>query len=549
MNSIASMADDQHAGAFGEIAYTAHIIRFSWFTHKRLLFSILLVALGSTLPILMSLTQTKHILKIQPARIYRPIKTGSKVADKTSRLPLLRRGSSEVVVNSVVEAMPGGKLDRYAFRQIKLKAVGDHGSVHFQPVQTHSQPDPFASILTDQHESRPAVALAYADLQPVHSRMPVIVPVNVSHATEQPAHDRHIERLVAFLNRGKNLDEILSAADVADSDRQALEQVLQAVPPAPLSRLELLIKRRADADDGKLLMARLVQKGRDEIYARDDDGHFHSITNKKIFRRLVGLASLSRTRNAEVLHEETQTEETEVPKEIADQVLKLADESGFELAGKPVDLMVRTDSKGHSDLVSITLHDADGLRRIYRYNLSSDGKPEFFDEKGNSVSQLLLKQPVPNGRLGDGFGWRIHPILKRRMHHNGVDYAAPYGSPIQAAGDGVVVKISSEGGYGKYVRIKHDFGYYTTYAHISGVPKSLKIGDRVHQGQVIAYVGSTGLSTGPHLYYELREDGRYLDPRSTRLQAGTKLAGALKDDFSNLVSHIKEIERLTTLRQ
>ncbi|MCB8829418.1 M23 family metallopeptidase, partial [Escherichia coli] len=98
-----------------------------------------------------------------------------------------------------------------------------------------------------------------------------------------------------------------------------------------------------------------------------------------------------------------------------------------------------------------------------------------------------MKNPVPNGRLGDGFAWRTHPILKVRKHHNGVDYAAPFGSPILAAGDGEVVVISSESGYGKYVRIKHDGGFFTTYSHISRTPPSLKVGQRVSQGQVIAY--------------------------------------------------------------
>jgi murein DD-endopeptidase MepM/ murein hydrolase activator NlpD len=136
-----------------------------------------------------------------------------------------------------------------------------------------------------------------------------------------------------------------------------------------------------------------------------------------------------------------------------------------------------------------------------------------------------MKRPVADGRLGDGFGWRIHPILHDRRFHEGVDYAAPFGSPIEAAGAGVVEKIDQEWGYGKYVRIRHDFGYETTYAHLSGVPHGLKIGERVRAGQTIGYVGSTGLSTGPHLYYELRVDGRYADPLRAHLHAGRVLEG------------------------
>jgi murein DD-endopeptidase MepM/ murein hydrolase activator NlpD len=106
-----------------------------------------------------------------------------------------------------------------------------------------------------------------------------------------------------------------------------------------------------------------------------------------------------------------------------------------------------------------------------------------------------------------------------------VDYAAPFGSPIAAAGAGVAEKIDQQWGYGKYVRIRRDFGYETTYAHLSGVPRGLKVGARIHPGQTIGYIGSTGLSTGPHLYYELRVNGHYADPLQTHLPAGRVLDG------------------------
>lgn len=154
-----------------------------------------------------------------------------------------------------------------------------------------------------------------------------------------------------------------------------------------------------------------------------------------------------------------------------------------------------------------------------------------------SGSQFLLRKPVAAGRLGDGFGWRIHPILLDRRFHRGVDYAAPFGSPIVAAGAGVVEKIDQEWGYGKYVRVLHDFGYETTYAHISSVPRGLHVGARVHQGQTIAYVGSTGLSTGPHLYYEVRINGRDVDPLRIRLRAGRILDGKMLEAFNEARFH------------
>jgi murein DD-endopeptidase MepM/ murein hydrolase activator NlpD len=163
--------------------------------------------------------------------------------------------------------------------------------------------------------------------------------------------------------------------------------------------------------------------------------------------------------------------------------------------------------------------------RYYRFTAADDDSSDYYDADGHSVTKSLLRNPVSSGRLGDGFGWRTHPILRDRRFHQGVDYAAPFGSPIVAAAAGVVEKIDRQWGYGEYIRIRHDFGYETTYAHISNVPHGLRVGDRIRQGQTIAYVGSSGLSTGPHLYYEVRVNGRNVDPLRVRLRAERTLEG------------------------
>ena len=193
--------------------------------------------------------------------------------------------------------------------------------------------------------------------------------------------------------------------------------------------------------------------------------------------------------------------------------------------GDAVEVLYRrtTERRPVMAFAAVTLN---GLtHRYYRFKAPDDGSTDFYDPNGDSVTEMLMKKPVADGHLGDGFGWRIHPILHDRRFHEGVDYAAPYGSPIVAAGDGVIEKIGEEWGYGKFVRIRHDFGYETTYAHISAVVRGLKVGDRIHRGEPIAYVGSTGLSTGPHLYYELRVNDRYVDPLAAHLRAGRVLAG------------------------
>lgn len=169
--------------------------------------------------------------------------------------------------------------------------------------------------------------------------------------------------------------------------------------------------------------------------------------------------------------------------------------------------------------------------RYYRFTAPDDNSTDYYDADGHSVTQSLLRNPVAAGKLGDGFGWRIHPVLHDRRLHEGVDYTAPFGSPIVAAGAGVVELISEQVGYGKYIRVRHDLGYETTYAHISGTARGLRVGSRVRQGETIAFVGSTGYSTGAHLYYELRINGRNVDPLRVRLRAGRMLDGVALDAF------------------
>ena len=146
-----------------------------------------------------------------------------------------------------------------------------------------------------------------------------------------------------------------------------------------------------------------------------------------------------------------------------------------------------------------------------------DGTFDYFDEEGRSAKQFLLRNPLPNGKFRSGFGGRRHPILGYAKMHTGVDWAAPTGSPIIAAGNGVVEKSGWAGGYGKQTIIRHANGYETSYNHQSRIADGVKPGARVRQGQVIGYVGTTGLSTGAHLHYELMVNNRKVDPMRVRL--------------------------------
>ncbi len=161
---------------------------------------------------------------------------------------------------------------------------------------------------------------------------------------------------------------------------------------------------------------------------------------------------------------------------------------------------------------------------IYHYT-DRDGFSDYYDQDGHSLRKALLKTPIDGARISSGFGMRKHPILGYSKMHKGVDFAAPSGTPIYAAGNGTIVKIGRNGGYGNYIKIKHANGYATAYAHLSKFAKGLKNGSKVKQGDVIAYVGTTGRSTGPHLHYEVLVSGSQVNPKDVKLPTGTTLTG------------------------
>lgn len=162
--------------------------------------------------------------------------------------------------------------------------------------------------------------------------------------------------------------------------------------------------------------------------------------------------------------------------------------------------------------------------KLYRHEFAN-GRVKYFNEQGRGNKKALLRTPIDGARISSGFGRRRHPILKYSKMHKGVDFAAPSGTPIKAAGDGVIAKAGWNGGYGRYVRIKHDGTYQTAYAHLRRIRKGIKVGKRVKQGQVIGYVGTSGRSTGPHLHYEILKKSKQVNPRGVRFQSAEALGG------------------------
>jgi murein DD-endopeptidase MepM/ murein hydrolase activator NlpD len=211
-------------------------------------------------------------------------------------------------------------------------------------------------------------------------------------------------------------------------------------------------------------------------------------------------------------------------------------------AGDSIEILeTEKDANGHQELLYVGLKLGTTMRELFRFR-TEDGTVDFYDPDGETGKRFLTRRPVQGGgRLASRFGSRIHPIFKSRRMHTGVDLASKSGTPIYASGDGVIEKAQWVSGYGKYIEIKHVNGFETGYGHQSRFAEGIKPGVRVRQGQIIGYVGSTGNSTGPHLHFEIKVNGRFVDPLSVKLPRDKSLAAQYEGAFDQTVSQIRDL--------
>lgn len=182
------------------------------------------------------------------------------------------------------------------------------------------------------------------------------------------------------------------------------------------------------------------------------------------------------------------------------------------------------------------------------YYFERDGDGEYFTPNGEAIRKSLLRTPVDGARITSGFGMRMHPVLGFTKMHKGIDFGAPTGTPIYAAGSGTITQMSTEGAYGNYIRIRHNGEYQTAYAHMSKFAKGLRKGDKVKQGDVIGYVGATGRVTGAHLHYEILVAGAQVNPAKVKTVANNKLTGKQLKAFQAQMARI-DAQRTEQARQ
>ena len=197
--------------------------------------------------------------------------------------------------------------------------------------------------------------------------------------------------------------------------------------------------------------------------------------------------------------------------------------------------------QGRGELLYAAITLSNEKKIFYRFQTNDDNAIDFYDPQGRSARKFLLRMPMAAGQLRSGFGWRRHPILGYAKMHTGTDWANKVGTPILAAGNGTVIKSGWTSGYGNHVEIEHLNGYITTYSHMSAYGRGVDVGAKVRQGQIVGYLGSTGLSTGPHLHYEVIVNDNFVDPMAIKLPRGRELDGRMLADFKREKERIEQL--------
>lgn len=247
-----------------------------------------------------------------------------------------------------------------------------------------------------------------------------------------------------------------------------------------------------------------------------------------------------------------------IPRELIDELIRIyAYDVDFQRRAKPgdsIDVFYSAEEESGStptrdDILYTALTVNGETKRYFKYRVGNEAIIDFYDERGRSSKKFLLRTPVNGAVLRSGYGFRRHPILGYSRLHTGVDWAARYGSPVAAAGAGTVVKAEWTAGYGRRVEIQHSNGYVTSYNHLSAFARNLQKGARVTQGQIVGFLGSSGLSTGPHLHYEVIVNGSFVDPLRIRVPRGRVLEGRILAEFEQERERVEQMMRKSNAAQ
>ncbi|MDB5590049.1 M23 family metallopeptidase [Enterovirga sp.] len=394
-----------------------------------------------------------------------------------------------------------------------------------------------------------------------------VVPENVTNLPKSAARAGEVafEDRTVTVKRGETLDAALrGAAATAEEARQIVGALGGRDRTAEGLHLRLLLAPPTGPGQPRAVLRAVLygERGIEAIAAMNDRGAFVSVAPPP--------AETGRPDNRPGQDEEE--EETEgsgarlydslyetalkhdLPRQTVEDLVRIF---GYDVdfqrrvsPGDSFEIFFAAEDEGgdRAEILSAALTLGSDVRRIFRYQ-AEDGSVDYLDEAGRSLKKFLVRKPILDARMSSGFGSRSHPVLGYAKMHTGVDWAARIGQPILAAGNGTVTKAGWDGGYGRRIEIQHTNGYVTTYNHQSAFARGIAPGMRVRQGQVIGFVGSTGLSTGPHLHYEVVVNGRFVDPMKIRVPRGRELDGRALQDFGRQRDQIDALSKRAASNQ
>ena len=424
---------------------------------------------------------------------------------------------------------------------------------------------PSQLLLTRTSRANAIGALAYANPNDGVTRSPFssievrMVPENVSIIPRSsPAADatQMDERLV-ILRHGESFENLLVSAGVARSAVPAIMASFEAKSGQPVvaegRRVKLLF---ADADGtGKPMVLARISVYADETLettiALKDDGGYVRLSSSEAGAPAKPKPDADDDDDPNGMRLYNSLYETglkqDIPKPIIDDLVRVfANDVDFQRGVSGGDSFEAfydegDDNEGKKELLFASITARGETYRYYRFQTPDDGLVDFYDPNGRSTRKFLVRTPILNFKITSGFGVRFHPILGYSRPHTGVDFAAPIGTPIFAAGNGTIIKAGWDSGYGRRIELQHANGYVTTYNHMSGFARGATEGARVKQGQTIGYLGQTGLATGPHLHYEVLVNGRFVDPMKVKLARTREFDGKMLALFTRERDRIDDL--------
>jgi murein DD-endopeptidase MepM/ murein hydrolase activator NlpD len=406
-------------------------------------------------------------------------------------------------------------------------------------------------LLMRTSRANPLGALAYANANDPITTTPFsqievrMVPENVTIVPRAPAvQPTEMQERLVVIRHGETLEDALQAAGVGP---QSIAGIVAAFAPktgepaVPEGRRLKLLMADLDGSGHNMSLARISVYNDETLettVALTDRGDYVRVEDSETEAKNTTDSDDNDDSGMQLYNSFYETGlKQNIPRPIIDELVRIfandVDFQGPVSGGDSFEALYDNgeDGEQRNELLYAAIIAHNETFHYYRFQTADDGLVDFYDENGRSSRKFLIRTPIIGARMTSPFGMRFHPILGYTRPHTGVDWAAPIGTPIFAAGNGTIASAGWDSGYGRRIEIQHANGYETTYNHMSGFARGIKPGLRVKQGQVIGYLGQTGLATGPHLHYEVLVNGRFVDPMRVKLARTREFDGRMLADF------------------